>query len=175
MSDHLTLTQKDLEQDGFSKKPFFHVIVAEVPESHKSSGAPSPYAPPPSCAASFHDTALFPSSCRRPPSSGLQCHTKIGYALYYFGYNSRKGRTVHMDDLYVMPESRGKGIGKALMSKVAQLGMAAGCKQLDFIVKDTNTSAIDFYARTGCFDVTERHGYHLMRCEGEAMQSLAQP
>uniref|UniRef100_A0A672J456 N-acetyltransferase domain-containing protein n=1 Tax=Salarias fasciatus TaxID=181472 RepID=A0A672J456_SALFA len=75
MSDHLTLTQKDLEQDGFSKKPFFHVIVAEVPESHKSSGG----------------------------------HTKIGYALYYFGYNSRKGRTVHMDDLYVMPESRGMG------------------------------------------------------------------
>uniref|UniRef100_A0A672J452 Diamine acetyltransferase 2-like n=1 Tax=Salarias fasciatus TaxID=181472 RepID=A0A672J452_SALFA len=141
MSDHLTLTQKDLEQDGFCKKPFFHAIMTEVPESHKSSNG----------------------------------HTKIGYALYYFAYSSSKGRTVHMEDLYVMPEFRGKGIGKALMSKVAQLGMAAGCKQLDFIVKDTNTSAIDFYARTGCFDVTEHHGYHLMRCEGEAMQSLAQP
>lgn len=141
MADHMVLTQKDLEQDGFSKNPFFHGIVAEVPENQKS----------------------------------INGHTKIGYALYYYAYSSCKGRTVHMEDLYVMPEFRGKGIGKALMSKVTQLGMAAGCNQVDFIVKDTNKSAIGFYASRGCFDVTELHGYHCMRCEGEAMEHLAQP
>ncbi|CAN9509592.1 unnamed protein product [Ophioblennius macclurei] len=141
VSDQLVLTQKDLEQDGFSKNPFFHVVVAEVPENHKSTNG----------------------------------NTKIGYALYYYSYSTWKGRSVHMTDLYVMPEFRGEGIGKALMSKVTQLGMAAGCKQLEFIVKDTNKSAMDFYLNRGCFDATEGLGYHCMLCEGEAMEHLAQP
>ncbi|XP_076017717.1 diamine acetyltransferase 1 isoform X2 [Genypterus blacodes] len=86
LADHGKITQRDLEQDGFSKNPFFHGIIAEVPEQHKTKDG----------------------------------HLKIGYALYFFSYSTRKGRAIYMEDLYVMPEFRGKGIGKALMSKVAQ-------------------------------------------------------
>ncbi|XP_051581043.1 tumor necrosis factor ligand superfamily member 12 isoform X1 [Myxocyprinus asiaticus] len=50
-------------------------------------------------------------------------HTKIGYSLYFYTYSSWKGRAVYMEDLYVMQEFRGKGIGKALMAKVAQVNM----------------------------------------------------
>ncbi|KAM9717660.1 thialysine N-epsilon-acetyltransferase-like [Menidia menidia] len=141
VSDHVKITQKDLEQDGFCKNPFFHGIVAEVPEKLRSKDG----------------------------------HTKIGYALYFYSYSSWSGRAVYMEDLYVMPEFRGKGIGKALMSKVAQLGLAAGCSQLNFTVLDWNQSSLDFYSSQGCFDVTAAHGYHCMRCEGDAMQRLAQP
>uniref|UniRef100_A0AAQ4REJ0 Spermidine/spermine N1-acetyltransferase family member 2a, tandem duplicate 1 n=1 Tax=Gasterosteus aculeatus aculeatus TaxID=481459 RepID=A0AAQ4REJ0_GASAC len=88
VADQVKVTQRDLEQDGFSKNPFFHGIVAEVPEQHKTK----------------------------------EGHTKIGYALYFYSYSSWSGRAVYMEDLYVMPEFRGKGIGKALMSKVAQPG-----------------------------------------------------
>ncbi|XP_028992603.1 thialysine N-epsilon-acetyltransferase [Betta splendens] len=141
MKDHVKVTQRDLEQDGFSKNPFFHGIIAEVPEQHKSKDG----------------------------------RTKVGYALYFYSYSSWMGRAVYMEDLYVMPEFRGKGIGKALMSKVAQLGLAAGCNQLNFNVLDSNKSSVDFYLSQGCFDITTAYGYHSMRCAGEALQHLAQP
>ncbi|XP_030018821.1 diamine acetyltransferase 2-like [Sphaeramia orbicularis] len=141
VTDQVKITQRDLEQDGFSKNPFFHGIIAEVPEQHKSK----------------------------------EGHMKIGYALYFFSYSSWMGRAVFMEDLYVMPEYRGKGIGKALMSKVAQLGLAAGCHQLNFTVLDWNKSSVDFYLHQGCTDVTTDMGYHYMSCKGEAMEHLAQP
>ncbi|XP_058482238.1 thialysine N-epsilon-acetyltransferase-like [Solea solea] len=141
VTEHVKVTQRDLEQDGFSKNPFFQGIIAEVPEQHKSS----------------------------------EGHVKIGYALYFYAYSSWSGRASYMEDLYVMPEFRGKGIGKALMSKVAQLSLAAGCKQLNFTVLNWNKSSLDFYISQGCFDVTEKMGYHCMRCEEEALQNLAQP
>ncbi|XP_054655949.1 thialysine N-epsilon-acetyltransferase isoform X2 [Dunckerocampus dactyliophorus] len=148
-SEQVTITQRDLEQDGFSKNPFFHCVIAEVPQQHKS-------------------------------------HTKIGFALYFYSYSAWRGRAVYMEDLYVMPEFRGKGVGKALMSKVAQLaltrrvdalqlGLAAGCTQLNFTVLHTNRSSVDFYLRRGCSDVTSEMGYHFMSCGGDAMRQLAQP
>uniref|UniRef100_A0A8B9HFP9 Diamine acetyltransferase 2 n=1 Tax=Astyanax mexicanus TaxID=7994 RepID=A0A8B9HFP9_ASTMX len=130
----------DLEQDGFTKNPFFHGIIAEVPEQHRSKDG----------------------------------HTKVGYALYFYTYSSWKGRAVYMEDLYVMPEFRAKGIGKALMSKVAQLGLAAGCTQLNFAVLNWNKPSLNFYLSQGCFDVTSDMGYHCMRCEGDALEHLAQ-
>ncbi|CDQ62241.1 unnamed protein product [Oncorhynchus mykiss] len=105
---------------------------------------------------------------------GSMCHAKVGYALYFYTYSSWKGRALYMEDLYVMPEFRGKGIGKALMSKVAQLGLAAGCTQLNFAVLDWNKPSLDFYLSQGCFDVTADMGYHCMRCEGAALEQLAQ-
>ncbi|KAL6490677.1 hypothetical protein MHYP_G00010220 [Metynnis hypsauchen] len=139
-ADHVKITQKDLEQDGFSKNPFFHGIIAEVPEQHRSKDG----------------------------------HSKVGYSLYFYSYSSFKGRAVYMEDLYVMPEFRGKGIGKALLRKVAQLGLAAGCTQLDFSVLDWNKPSLDFYFSQGCRDVTSDLGYHYLRCEGDALEYLAQ-
>ncbi|KAM3591116.1 uncharacterized protein V6R79_022696 [Siganus canaliculatus] len=141
LADRVKLTQKDLEQDGFSGNPFYRGIIAEVPEKNKTKDG----------------------------------HTKIGYALYYYTYNSRVGKSVYMEDLYVMPEFRGKGIGKALMCKVAQMGLDVGCNLLDFIVSNKNQSAVNFYVSQGCVDVTVELGYHSMRCYGEALQRLGRP
>uniref|UniRef100_A0A3Q4IGB0 Spermidine/spermine N1-acetyltransferase family member 2 n=1 Tax=Neolamprologus brichardi TaxID=32507 RepID=A0A3Q4IGB0_NEOBR len=101
-------------------------------------------------------------------------HTKVGYALYFYSYSSFVGRAIYMEDLYVMPEFRGKGVGKALMSKVAQLALAAGCHQLNFTILNWNKPSMDFYLSQGCFDITATMGYHCMRCEGEALKHLAQ-
>ncbi|XP_056884423.1 thialysine N-epsilon-acetyltransferase-like isoform X2 [Takifugu flavidus] len=133
----MKLTQKDLEQNGFCKNPFFHGIIAEVPEHLKTK----------------------------------EGHIKIGYAIYFYSWSSMSGRVIYMEDLYVMPEFRGKGIGKALMSKVAQLGLAAGCTQLNFAVLDWNKPSLEFYFHQGCYDFTAESGYHLMRCEGEALEN----
>ncbi|XP_027143983.1 diamine acetyltransferase 2 [Larimichthys crocea] len=139
LADRVKITQKDLEQDGFSKNPFFHSIIAEVPEYHKTK----------------------------------EGHTKIGYALYFYSYSSWKGRAIYMEDLYVMPEFRGKGIGKALMRKVAQV-TGPGCR-LNFTILNWNKSSLDFYPNQGCFDVKADLGYHYMICEGEVLQHVAQP
>ncbi|TNM93783.1 hypothetical protein fugu_001959 [Takifugu bimaculatus] len=104
-------------------------------------------------------------------------HIKIGYAIYFYSWSSMSGRVIYMEDLYVMPgvPRYRKGIGKALMSKVAQLGLAAGCTQLNFAVLDWNKPSLEFYFHQGCYDFTAESGYHLMRCEGEALEKLAQP
>ncbi|KAG9346357.1 hypothetical protein AGOR_G00076330 [Albula goreensis] len=140
VADKVKITPKVLEQDGFSKNPFFQCIIAEVPEQHRTK----------------------------------EGHSKVGYALYFYAYSSWSGRSVYMEDLYVMPEFRGKGIGKALMSKIAQLGLAAGCNQLNFSVLNWNKPSIDFYQSQGCMDITSDHGYHCMRCEGAALERLAE-
>ncbi|XP_026017997.1 diamine acetyltransferase 2-like isoform X1 [Astatotilapia calliptera] len=140
LAEHVKVTQKDLEQDGFSKNPFFHGIIAEVPEQHRTK----------------------------------EGHRKVGYTLYFYSYSSFVGRAIYMEDLYVMPEFRGKGVGKALMSKVAQLALAAGCHQLNFTILNWNKPSMDFYLGQGCFDATATIGYHCMRCEGEALKQLAQ-
>uniref|UniRef100_A0A3Q2X0N1 Spermidine/spermine N1-acetyltransferase family member 2 n=1 Tax=Haplochromis burtoni TaxID=8153 RepID=A0A3Q2X0N1_HAPBU len=89
-------------------------------------------------------------------------HTKIGYALYFYSYSSWSGRAIYMEDLYVMPEFRGT------------LALAAGCHQLNFTVLDWNKPSMDFYLSQGSFDITASMGYHCMRCEGEALEHLAQ-
>lgn len=60
-------------------------------------------------------------------------------------------------------------------SAVLQLGLAAGCSQLSFSVLDWNKPSLEFYYRQGCYNFTAESGYQLMRCEGEALEKLAQP
>lgn len=60
-------------------------------------------------------------------------------------------------------------------SVVLQLGLAAGCTQLNFTVLDWNKPSLEFYHRQGCYNFTAESGYQLMRCEGEALEKLAQP
>ncbi|CAF88011.1 unnamed protein product [Tetraodon nigroviridis] len=125
----------------------------------------------------FGTTPLFSGIIAEVPEhlKTKEGHTKIGYSLYFYSWSSISGKVVYMEDLYVMPEFRGKGIGKALMSKVAQVGLAAGCSQLNFTVLDWNKSSLDFYYRQGCFNFSAQSGYQLLRCEGEALEKLAQP
>uniref|UniRef100_A0A8C2EG39 Spermidine/spermine N1-acetyltransferase family member 2a n=1 Tax=Cyprinus carpio TaxID=7962 RepID=A0A8C2EG39_CYPCA len=132
VSDQVKIAKRDLEQDGFSKNPFFHGIIAEVPEHLKSKEGEK---------------------------------KEIGILIQYSSWinNPIKNNLLWW-----------KGIGKALMSKVSQLGLAAGCTQLNFTVLDWNKSSLDFYLKQGCWDVTSDLGYHCMRCEGDALEHLAQ-
>ncbi|KAJ8401731.1 hypothetical protein AAFF_G00377020 [Aldrovandia affinis] len=100
-------------------------------------------------------------------------HTKVGYALYFYTYSTWTGRTVFMEDLYVMEEFRGKGIGKALMSKVAAVGKEQQCVRLQLSVLDWNTPSLDFYLAKGAQDLTASEGWHFLRFDGEALDRLA--
>ncbi|XP_060112033.1 thialysine N-epsilon-acetyltransferase-like isoform X1 [Heteronotia binoei] len=100
-------------------------------------------------------------------------HRIVGYGLYFFTYSTWKGRNIYVEDLYVMPEFRGKGIGKKLMSSVAQMGLQQGCTQMRLAALDWNRSAIDFYLRRGAVDLTAKEGWHVFRFEADAMRGLA--
>jgi GNAT superfamily N-acetyltransferase len=74
----------------------------------------------------------------------------VGYAVYYFAYSTFTCRPVlFLEDIFVLPEERGKGTGIALMAAVAKIAVRKGCQQMEWIVLDWNTPAIDFYRRLG--------------------------
>ncbi|KAM9111666.1 thialysine N-epsilon-acetyltransferase isoform 1-T1 [Pangshura tecta] len=109
----------------------------------------------------------------QPEHRSRDGHTIVGYGLYFFTYSTWKGRNIYMEDLYVMPEFRGKGIGKKLMSKIAEIGVENRCSQMKFVVLDWNRAAIDFYRGHGAVDLTAAEGWHFFRIEGEALKQLA--
>jgi GNAT superfamily N-acetyltransferase len=94
-----------------------------------------------------------------------------GFALYFFNYSTWLGRPgLYLEDLFVLPESRGRGIGKALLRRVAAIAVEKGCLRLQWEVLDWNTPAIDFYTAMGAeFLDTWRN----VRITGDALRKLA--
>lgn len=74
----------------------------------------------------------------------------VGYAFFFPNFASFRGqRGMYLEDLYVSPEVRGKGVGVALIKRVAQIAKERGCVRLDFLVLDWNENAIRFYETLG--------------------------
>ena len=73
----------------------------------------------------------------------------VGIALYYYRYSTWKGKIIHLEDLVVKDKMRGTGLGYALYSEIIKQGEKDKVKRIDWHVLDWNTSAIDFYEKTG--------------------------
>ena len=71
----------------------------------------------------------------------------IGFALYFTSYSTWKGPCVYLEDLYVIPEHRSKGVGSKLFDRVVQVAKQRGVARMDWQILDWNQSAIDFYKR----------------------------
>ncbi|XP_022044461.2 diamine acetyltransferase 2b isoform X1 [Acanthochromis polyacanthus] len=100
--------------------------------------------------------------------------TVVGYAFYFYTYSTWKGPTVYLEDLYVMPEFRGNGIGTGLLSKVAEVAKKKKqCVHLHLSVLDWNTPSRDFYAAKGAQDLTVTEGIHVLRFDGQNLDNLA--
>ncbi|XP_006151846.1 diamine acetyltransferase 2 [Tupaia chinensis] len=109
-----------------------------------------------------------------PPAPGqLPGPRLVGYGLYYFIYSTWKGRSVYLEDIYVMPEYQGQGIGSKIIKKVAEVALEAGCTQFRLMVLDWNKRAVDLYKVLGAHDLTEAEGWHAFCFEGQAMKALA--
>src|SRR5437588_5908675 len=73
-----------------------------------------------------------------------------GFALFFYNYSTWQGRAgLFLEDLFVRPAFRGRGIGKALLVHLAQIAVKENCRRLEWQVLDWNTSAIDFYTSLG--------------------------
>ena len=95
----------------------------------------------------------------------------VGFALYFFTYSTWQGRPgLHLEDLFVRPSHRGRGLGKALLVELARVAVRRGCGRYQWQVLDWNAPAIDFYERLGA----RRLGEWLnMRVSGEALAAHA--
>jgi GNAT superfamily N-acetyltransferase len=83
--------------------------------------------------------------------------TPAGYASFFYFYSTFQGRSaLFLEDLFILEELRGKGIGKALLAAVAKLAVDEGCFGLRWEVLDWNQPAIDFYEKLGASFLNER-------------------
>jgi GNAT superfamily N-acetyltransferase len=97
--------------------------------------------------------------------------TPAGFALYFFNYSTWMGQPgIYLEDLFVQPELRGLGIGKALLKQVAAVALEKGCQRLQWEVLDWNTPAIDFYSAMGAEFLDE---WRNVRVTGDALARLA--
>ena len=95
-----------------------------------------------------------------------------GFALYFYNYSTWQGHHgIHLEDLFVEPAYRGRGIGKALLAKVAGVAVAEGCPRLEWNVLDWNQTAIDFYYEMGAQMSTD---WRIMRMTGGALCALSE-
>lgn len=94
-----------------------------------------------------------------------------GFAIYLFSYSTFEGRPgLYVEDLYVVPELRGLGIGKALLAQAAAVAVGMGCKRMQWEVLDWNLPAIEFYGTLGASFVDV---WRKMRISGEDVEQLA--
>lgn len=95
----------------------------------------------------------------------------IGFAVFFYNYSTWQGQNgLYLEDLYVTPEYRGIGAGKALLRHLAQNAVAHNCGRFEWSVLDWNTPAIDFYESIGAKPQAEWIKYRL---DGDALVCFA--
>ena len=94
-----------------------------------------------------------------------------GFALFFHNFSTWHGRRgLYLEDLFVLPPFRKRGIGRALMVHLARLAVQRGCARFEWSVLDWNTPAIDFYRSLGAVGMDE---WTVQRVDGAALQALA--
>lgn len=95
----------------------------------------------------------------------------LGFALYFHSYSTFLARRgLYLEDLFVVPEARGRGIGKALIRHCARVAVERGCGRFEWAVLDWNQTAIEFYQSIGASMLSE---WQLCRLSGDALQRFA--
>lgn len=115
--------------------------------------------------------ALF---CEQPRVFALICEHRgqaIGFAVYFYNFSTWLGQHgIYLEDLYVTPESRGLGAGKALLKRLAEIAVAENCGRIEWAVLDWNEPAIKFYLSLGASPQDE---WTVYRLTGAALNSFA--
>jgi len=95
----------------------------------------------------------------------------MGFALFFHNYSTFLAqRGVYLEDLFVKPAARGKGVGFALLSELARIAIDRDCGRLEWAVLDWNDLAIDFYKRIGALPMNE---WTTFRMTGDRLAELA--
>ena len=138
------ITEEKLKKYLFGEHKLIHCLIAEV-ES--------------------------PSAVANAADAGGSGKTPVGFALYFFNFSTFLGKPgMYLEDLFVLPEQRGSGIGQALFLKLAQIAAETGCGRLEWSVLNWNEPAIGFYQRLGAVPLSE---WTVYRLTGENLDRIA--
>lgn len=101
----------------------------------------------------------------------LEDGVEIGFALYFYNFSTFLGRSgLYLEDLFVKPEHRGKGYGKALLQQLALIARSRGCGRMEWWCLDWNKPSIDFYLSVGAEPMSD---WTVYRLSGETLAALA--
>ena len=96
---------------------------------------------------------------------------EVGFALFFTNFSTFVGRAgLYLEDVYVFPEYRGRGIGKAMLRKLAQIAIERGYGRFDWACLDWNTPSIEFYLSLGAIPLDE---WTIYRLTGDALNEMA--
>ena len=97
---------------------------------------------------------------------------ELGFALFFHNFSTFLSRAgIYLEDLFVLPEYRGNGYGKALLKKLAQIAVERGCGRLEWSCLDWNSPSIDFYRSLGAIPMDDWTTYRLT---GETLKKLSE-
>ena len=95
----------------------------------------------------------------------------VGFAIFFHNFSTFLGKPgLYVEDIFILPEHRGKGYGRALMIQLARLAAERDCGRFEWAVLDWNESSIDFYRSLGAKAMTD---WTIYRVSGTALQALA--
>ena len=101
----------------------------------------------------------------------MEDSVEVGFAVFFHNFSTFLGKAgIHLEDLYVKPEYRGKGYGKALIKKLAEIAVERGCGTLEWWCLDWNKSSIDFYLSIGAEPMED---WTVYRIAGDVLNNLA--
>ena len=102
----------------------------------------------------------------------LENGKEVGFALFFHNFSTFLGRSgIYLEDLYVKPEYRGKGYGKAILKKLASIAVERGCGRLEWVCLDWNKPSIDFYLSIGAKPMSD---WTIYRVTGDTLTHLAE-
>lgn len=97
---------------------------------------------------------------------------EVGFALFFHNFSTFVGRAgLYLEDLYVLPEYRGRGYGKAILKKLAAIAVERGCGRMEWVCLDWNRPSIDFYRSLGAVPMDE---WTIYRLAGETLRRTAE-
>lgn len=100
----------------------------------------------------------------------LEDGVEVGFALFFHNFSTFLGRAgIYLEDLFVLPEKRGHGYGKAILTKLAQIAVERGCGRLEWWCLDWNKPSIDFYLSLGAEQMSDWTTY---RISGETLKMM---
>ena len=102
----------------------------------------------------------------------LEDGLEVGFALFFHNFSTFLGRAgLYLEDLYVLPEHRGKGYGKALLRQLARIALQRGCGRMEWWCLDWNRPSIDFYLSLGAEPMSD---WTVYRLSGETLAALGE-
>ena len=97
--------------------------------------------------------------------------TSVGFALYFHNFSTFLGRAgIYLEDLFVLKKYRGRGYGKALLRRLAQIAVERGCGRLEWCCLDWNQPSIDFYRSLGAVPMSD---WTIYRLTGDTLNNMA--